>query len=673
MKAGPIRIAHPPPRVVFWVPAIAALLLACIVYHPGLRGVFLFDDFANLPSLGAYGPVDNWPAFWRYITSGINDPAGRPLSLLSFLIDAHDWPADPYPFKRTSLVLHLLNGVLLALLLRSLGRALHGPSWRADFAAALGAALWLLHPLFVSTTLYVVQREAMLAATFALLGLLGWSRGRELAAHGRAAGNWLAAISITVCTALAMASKANGILLPLLAWLADAIVLAPAQPIRDARLRGRFAWMRRIVLVAPTLVLLAWLFEQGIGFALHGVGPMRPWTLGERLLTEARIVCDYLALLWLPHPYTAGLFNDAFAVSTGWLSPPSTLPAIALLAALFAGAIALRKRVPALALALLFFFAGQLLESSVIPLELYYEHRNYLPAMLMFWPLALWLTGAGVLPVLRRVLMVVLPLLLAGMTFLRADLWGNAPQQALLWAEKNPASPRAQAYAAAAERARGRPDLAAARIQRQPVAGTEDIQLALNLVGAQCEMGAVQPAALARAQHALRTTRSAGSLYTGWIGEAIQRTSTGESCSGLGMPDIESLLDAMEQNPRLAQWPGWRQDNLNLRGRIALTQHDADTALQFFDRALDARPNADTALAQAAQLGSAGFPAQGLAHLDHYASLPQPTPQWQWSMTGVHAWVLRRQRLDDAELAHLRGVLRDDMRAKSGSGGSSES
>jgi hypothetical protein len=498
-----------------------------------------------------------------------------------------------------------------------------------------------------------------------LLGLIGWCHGRELAARGRTAGAWLAATSIVACTALAMASKANGILLPLLVWLTDAVVLAPALPIHT-RLRQRFAWMRRIVLILPSVILLAWLLEQAVGFALHGVGPMRPWTLGERLLTEARVVCDYLALLWLPHPYTAGVFNDAFTQSTGWLTPPDTLPAIVFLAALLAGAVAVRRRAPALALAVLFYFAGHLLESSVIPLELYYEHRNYLPALLMFWPLALWLTGDGVLPDLRRVLIVALPLLLAGMTFLRADVWGNAREQALLWAEKNPASPRAQAYAAAAERARGRPDLAAARIERQPVAGTEDIQLALNLVGAQCEMGAVQPAALERSRNALRTTRTAGSLYTGWVDEAIQRAASGKSCAGLGMPEIEGLLDAMEENPRLAQWPGWQQDNLNLRGRMALAQHDAGTALQFFDRALDARPSAGAALAQAALLGNAGYPAQGLAHLDHFAALPRSEPKWHWTMASVHAWVLRRQGIDAAELAHLRGVLEDDLRAKSG-------
>jgi tetratricopeptide (TPR) repeat protein len=205
------------------------------------------------------------------------------------------------------------------------------------------------------------------------------------------------------------------------------------------------------------------------------------------------------------------------------------------------------------------------------------------------------------------------------------------------------------------------------------VAGTEDIQLALNLVGAQCEMGDVQPTALERSRNALRTTRTAGSLYTGWIGEAIERVATGKSCAGLGMPEIEGLLDAMEENPRLAHWPGWQQDNLDLRGRMALAQHDADTALKFFDRALDARPSASAALAQAAQLGAAGYPAQALAHLDHFAALPQPAPQWHWSMSSVHAWVLRRQGLDDAELAHLRGVLEDDLRAKAGGSESSGS
>jgi protein O-mannosyl-transferase len=652
----------PSQRLVFWAALLPALCLTACVYYRGLYGVFLFDDFANLPALGAFGPVDNWTAFWRYITSGTADPTGRPLALLSFLLDAHNWPADPYPFKRTSLILHLVNGALLALLLRRLGRTAYGTSTlRIDLAAALGAALWLLHPLFVSTTLYVVQREAMLPATFTLIGLLGYVRGRDFVAQGRRGGVWLAAGSIGISTVLAIACKANGILLPMLAWLIETILLAPAQRIPDAQ-RMRFAWMRRLALNLPSALLLIWLAMQGLHFVLYGISSVRPWTLAERLLTEARIVCDYLGSLWLPHPYTAGLFNDAVTVSSGLLEPPSTLAAIVFLTALLVAAIALRRRAPALALAVLFYFAGHLLESTVIPLELYYEHRNYLPAMLMFWPLALWLTGDGQTIAIRRVLAVALPLMLAGMTFLNADLWGDAQQQALVWAAKNPGSPRAQAYAAAAERARGRPDLAAARMQRTHVEQIEDVQIALNQVGAECELGTVDAKTLARAQAALRTSRTAGRLYYDWISEAIQGTKTADACQGLGVPEIGTLLDAMEKNSNMRRFGGWRQDNLGLRANLALAQHDPDTALKRFNQALEADPRPAAALAQAAQLGSAGYPAEGLAHLDHFDALPKPATHWNWSMATLHAWLLRRQGFMEGEIAHLRGVLEQDVR-----------
>src|SRR5579859_1790245 len=114
--------ARPALERAFW-PLLGVLLcIAWFAYRPGLSGVFLFDDFANLPTLGAYGPVDNAAAFWRYLTSGNADPVGRPLALLSFLLDANNWPADAYAFKRDNVLLHLLNGALLALLLRRFGR-----------------------------------------------------------------------------------------------------------------------------------------------------------------------------------------------------------------------------------------------------------------------------------------------------------------------------------------------------------------------------------------------------------------------------------------------------------------------------------------------------------------------------------------------------------------------
>src|SRR5687768_3761921 len=92
-----------------WLALAGVLALAWLAYRPGLSGGFLFDDGANLALLGQYGPVHDWPAFWRYITSGFADPTGRPLALLTFLFDARGWPAAPGPFLRTNLAIHLVN------------------------------------------------------------------------------------------------------------------------------------------------------------------------------------------------------------------------------------------------------------------------------------------------------------------------------------------------------------------------------------------------------------------------------------------------------------------------------------------------------------------------------------------------------------------------------------
>jgi tetratricopeptide (TPR) repeat protein len=645
--------------------------LALLVYWPGLSGGFLFDDFVNLPALGAYGPVDNATAFWRYLTSGNADPTGRPLALLSFLVDARTWPADPWPFKRTNVLLHLFNGALLFLLLKRLGLALARPDRGEDaraarWAAVVGAALWVLHPLLVSTTLYVVQREAMLPATFVLLGLLGYLAGRSRAREGHASGVFIAGASIAACTGLGVLSKANGALLPMFAWILEAILLAPAAPVANPATASRFRAMTRLVLVLPSLAVIAWLAYAGAkGFIVGTAEAHRPWTLGERLLTEARIVVDYLALLWIPHPYSRGLFNDGYAISTGLLAPPSTLACAVLLAALVALAFAVRRRHAALSAAILFFFAGHLMESSVIPLELYFEHRNYAPALLMFWPLARWLTAPSqpaTLFALRRTLAVALPHLLAGLTFYAARLWGNVAEQGLLWAALNPESPRAQAYAAQIEMARGYPAVAEARLRPVLAESPDEIQIALNLVDARCRQGALAPADLDAAATSLRTTRKLVSLAFDWIDRHVDAAKAC-SCAGLDLAALERLVDAMAANPQVAELAGRRQDVASLRGRIALARGNAQQALAWFDAAFDADPTPEAALHQSALLAASGHADFGILHLDRAArglGAERPAPL---GMPRIHAWLLRRQGYWNEEFRKLRSTMLSDAAA----------
>ncbi len=416
---------------------VMILILTWLAYRPGLHGPFLFDDYANLPALGANGPVTDWSTFVRYVTSGNADPTGRPVALLTFLADARDWPADPYPFKRTNVLLHLCNGALLFMLLCRLGIVLtHSyavPTSRARLAALLATSAWLLHPFFVSTTLYIVQREAMLPATFILLGLLGWLSGRDRIANGLSrSGFALACISLVACTFLGALSKANGILLPALVLVLEFGIVGRLQPIMLPNAVRTY----RIVLSACTCISIAIavaLLYLGASGLIHGIGAQRPWSLGERLLTEPRVLWDYLGQLWLPHPYTAGVFNDQFDASTSLLHPWTTLPSLVSLIGLIVVALLLRKSSPAISTAVVFFFVGQTIESTTIPLELYFEHRNYVPALLMFWPFSLWLCGVTTPSTFvslsragRLLLGTVVLIGLTWMTYSNATLWGIA-------------------------------------------------------------------------------------------------------------------------------------------------------------------------------------------------------------------------------------------------------
>jgi tetratricopeptide (TPR) repeat protein len=646
------------------------LSLAWCAYHPGLIGNFVFDDFANLPALGNYGRIDNWKAFWLYLTSGGADPTGRPLALLSFLIDANDWPAEPYSFKRTGVLLHLLNGALLAWLLLRLGRAARQSEVLAAMSAILASALWLLHPLFLSTTLYVVQRETVLAATFMLLGILGYVCGRDLAMRGRTSGALLAALSIGTCTLLGVLCKANAALLPLLALVTDYLLLLPNARLQCGRAARTFTTDHVLFLVVPSLLLGLYLVFVAYQGSVHGIPPHRPWTIGERLLTEPRMLIRYLGLLWLPRAFSTGLFNDEIAASHGLLSPPNTLICIVAVVALLAFAWRVRRTHAVLALSLLFYFAGHLLESTVIPLELYFEHRNYLPAALMFWPLSLWICGnlqAGESSpqqqqrwgVPSAILAAALPLSLAGLTWLGAGLWGNVRAQGLIWAARNPDSPRAQANAAQIELARGETVAAIARLEHSLRDHPSEVQLALNLVGAKCLDRALTKTDIAAAAAALRTARDSGRLGYEWFDLGIPAAARG-TCPELTLDTIDELLAAAAQNTQMQRIPGRVQDVRHLQARVALLRGDGERALALFDAALDADPRPAAGLNQAAILGSAGRQDLALRHLDHLERVWHPPASPGWTMQSLHLWLLAKNGYWHGEIAHLRAALAHD-------------
>src|SRR5690606_4345173 len=212
----------------------------------------------------------------------------------------------------------------------------------------------------------------------------------------RTRGWLLAFLAVPVFGTLAGLSKANGFLLPLLLAALELSVL------RGGRAAGQGQrWASRLLVWLPALLLLAWLGGYALQTGLDGTRG-RAFTLEQRLLSQPRALLDYLRLLLVPGLDARGVFADGFVASRGLLAPWTTLPALLALCALAAAAWLARRRAAVFAAGAGFFLAGHVMESGVVMLEPYFEHRNYLPAMLLFWPLAWWAARPGRL---RRLLL----------------------------------------------------------------------------------------------------------------------------------------------------------------------------------------------------------------------------------------------------------------------------
>ncbi len=312
----------------------------------------------------------------------------RFMPMLSFALNHKLSRGRIADYHLTNIAIHLLTGTaffLFVLRLATLKGARPG-FLPPQLMALIAAGLWLLNPVQTNAVTYLVQRMASMAAMFYVASLAFYLYGRTTR-HGKRATACF--IMSAFCAVAAFMSKENSATLPVAMIMTEVFFVSPGL---TARLISKVRpWQWGMAAVVALLMLPP---ATAIVGRIANSYALRPFTMTERLLTESRVVLWYLSLLLAPFRYRLSLEHD-FPVSHGLLSPPATMLSIATLAAIATFAWHKRKEMPMLSFAIFWYFLNLIIESTIIPLELVFEHRLYLPSMGVFLAIAAMFDHAG--------------------------------------------------------------------------------------------------------------------------------------------------------------------------------------------------------------------------------------------------------------------------------------
>lgn len=358
-------------RIVAIVGAFLTGGLLLAVYWVGLHGNFFFDDQPNILEVPALRISDfSSDSILGVLQSGKSGPLGRAIPQLSFAVNYYFGEFNPFGYKLVNLVIHFINGLLLVVLLRSLLRSLEPKVSIGDtlLVSIIVASVWIFHPLQMTSVLYVVQRMTSLSALFLISALVLHIRARE--GEG---GWWQLLVAWCLLWPMSLLSKESGILFPcfVAAW---ELIVRRALKGRIDRFGTGLGWIVGVGLSAA----IVYFFSPAGQWLLSGYA-QRPFSLAERLLTEGRVIWQYLGLTIFPQMETLGLHHDDLTISKGLFQPWATIFSLMGIVALAVVGLWTRKRVPLISFGIFWFLIGHSLESSFIPLEMMHEHRNYLP------------------------------------------------------------------------------------------------------------------------------------------------------------------------------------------------------------------------------------------------------------------------------------------------------
>lgn len=412
---------------------LMVLLLVCfgfLIYSNTLRGPFTFDDVRNIQNNPHIRLTRLWPA--DLMRAAIRSPIpSRPVANISFALNYYFHRYDVLGYHLVNIIIHITTGILLYFFSRT---TLAMPSLRSNYANCkwipfFTASVWLVHPIHTQSVSYIVQRMNSMAAMFYILSILSYARARL------AVGKNKKLMLFAVCTfsgILGFGSKEIAASLPFFIFLYEWYFF---RDLSRAWLKRHFRSFAAIVVL---LCVMAYIYVgAGPAGGLLSDYDKLEFTLKQRVLTEFRVVTYYINLLMFPH-YSRFHLDYDFPLSYSLFEPMSTLLSMMGIAGLAFLSFYLAKKERLISFCILWFLGNLAIESSVIPLELIYEYRTYLPSMLLSLMMVTLIYRCinkkwVVVPALIAVMAVG-----AGWTYKRNHAWSD---EIILWSDNVTKSP----------------------------------------------------------------------------------------------------------------------------------------------------------------------------------------------------------------------------------------
>ena len=364
---------------------IALLITLCAIYSNSFHGEWHFDDFHNIIEnrcVHVQSLDDLTKSFYGLTCAAADRKISRPLAYASFAMNYHLGGAEVWGYHVVNFIVHISAAFFLFLLIRA---TLTLPVMRERYGcvaypiALLSAFLWATSPLHVNAVAIIVQRMASLAGLAYVASLYFYVRARTNdSKRCRLAFYVLSG----VCALAAFGTKENTAVLPFTILLYDFFFIQGISA-ETAKRTLQWAILPLAVFIGLGLIYADFSAERAVYESA-----VRPFSPVERLLTQARVLFFYVSLLLYPIPSRLTFLHD-IDISRTIFDPWTTIIAIVGMLLCLSFAVLKAKRYPLLSFAMLFFILNHLIEGTIIPLELIYEHRNYIPSMLFFVPVAI--------------------------------------------------------------------------------------------------------------------------------------------------------------------------------------------------------------------------------------------------------------------------------------------